>query len=278
MSDLGHVELPGGGEGVADPHEQEARDYGWAPKEDFKGPESKWRPAEDYLSWAKQSGRLPKGEFDELKKQFPAMRQENQQLKSKLEEIQGTLTQFVEFSSKAEERAYNKAKTEIEQRIEQAAANADPVAARQATAELQALTPAAPKPVTETKPAVAVDPVIQDWISKEDWFTKDRALNAVATDIFGKLERDSPGMSQSDRLAQTKKLTMEKFPEKFGINPMREGAAAVSTPSGQAAARKSSKKSYDDLPAEAKKACDKFVKQIPGYTRDKYVAAYDWEN
>lgn len=277
MSDQGHVEIPGGGEGVADPHEQEARDYGWAPKEDFKGPESKWRPAEDYLSWAKQSGRLPKGEFDELKKQFPAIRQENQALKSQLDEIKGTLTQFVEFSSKAEERAYNKAKTEIEQRIEQAAANADPVAARQATQELQALKPDVPVKPAADKPAAIGDPVIQDWISKEDWFTKSATLNTFATETFGDLERAKPGVSKAELLAETKRKTMEKFPEKFGINPMREGAAPVGSPTGQATIRKSSKKSYDDLPPEAKAACNKFVKQIPGYTREKYVAAYDWE-
>lgn len=265
--------------GTPDAHEQEAREYGWAPKEEFKGPESKWRPADDYLSWAKQAGRLPKGEFDELKKQFPAIRQENQQLKTQLDEIKGTLNQFVEFSNKAEERAYNKAKAEIEQRIEQAAANADPVAARAATAELQALKPEQPKPKQEAeKPVVQFDPVIQDWIGKEEWFTKNRSLNAFATDVFGELEREKPGMSKAEMLAETKRRTVEKFPEKFGINPLREGAAPVGTPSGQGAVRKSSKKTYDDLPAEAKHACDKFVKQIPGYTREKYVAAYDWEN
>ena len=264
--------------GAPDPHEQEARDYGWAPKGEFKGPESKWRPAEDYLGWAKQAGRLPRKEFDELKNQFPAMRQENQQLKTKLEEIQGTLTQFVEFSSKAEERAYNKAKAEIEGRIEQAAANADPVAARQATQELQALKPETPAPVVKTAPTVAADPEIQDWIAKKDWFTKDRTLNAFATDVFGELEREKPGASKSDLLTETERRTRDKFPEKFGINPMREGAAAVATPSGQAVARKTTKKTYDDLPADAKKACDKFVKQIPGYTREKYVQAYDWND
>ena len=78
-------------------------------------------------------------------------------------------------------------------------------------------------------------------------------------------------------LAETKKRTMNKFPEKFGINTRREEPASVSTPSGQVTTQRSRKKTYDDLPAEAKSACDKFVKTIPGYTRDKYVAAYDWD-
>lgn len=274
MSDVQHAEDVNNG---PDPHEQEARDYGWAPKEEFKGPESKWRPAEEYLGWAKQAGRLPRKEFDELKNQFPAIRQENQQLKTQLGEVQDTLKQFVEFSSKAEERAYNKAKTEIEQRIEQAAANADPVAARQATQELQALKPEAPRvAATTVKPTVIGDPVIQDWIDKEEWYRKSPTLNSFATEVFGDLEREKPGASKAELLAETKRRTVEKFPEKFGINTMREGAAAVATPSGQAVARKSTKKTYEDLPADAKQACDKFVRTIPGYTREKYIQAYDW--
>lgn len=259
--------------------EAEARDYGWAEKDKFKGPEDKWKPASEYVEWAKQSGRVPRAEFDRIVKQFPNLSRENQQLKSQLDEIKGTLNQFVEFSSKAEERAYKRAQQELQAKIEQAAANADPVAARAAMAELEALKPEAPKaPKTETKTDPQIDPVIQDWISKEDWFNRDRTLNAVATAFFGEIEQAHPGMSRAEQLAETKKRVVAKFPEKFGINPARENAASVATPSGQASGRKSGKKTYDDLPADAKQACDKFVRTIPGYTREKYIADYDWGN
>jgi hypothetical protein len=263
---------------IVDAHvETEARDYGWAPKEQFKGPVDKWKPADEYLGWAKQVGRLPKSEFDAIKSQFPAIRQENQALKGELTEIKTTLNQFVEFSSKAEERAYNKARRELEARIETAATNADPVAARAAMAELEQLKP---EPKVEPKKVeaqtVAADPVIQDWISKEEWFTKSRALNAFATDEFGELERSKPGMPKADILAEVKRRTMEKFPEKFGINPARDNPVTVASPSGQMRTPKRGK-TYDDLPADAKVACDKFVKQIPGYTREQYVKQYDWD-
>lgn len=257
--------------------EAEARDYGWAPKENFKGPSDRWRPADEYVEWAKQSGRLPRSEFDKVVKDLPVIKRENDTLKAQLVELKDSLSEFVEFSTKAEERAYNRAKAELEAKVEAAANNADPAAARAAMAELAALKPEAPKPKVESKPAVAVDPVIQDWISKEDWFNRDQTLNVVATALFGEIERAHPGMSRSEQLAETKRRTVEKFPEKFGINPARENAAAVATPRGEAPRRKSGK-TYDDLPADAKQACDKFVKTIPGYTRDKYVKDYDWND
>lgn len=255
--------------------ETEARDYGWAPKENFKGPAERWRPADEYVEWAKQSGRLPRGEFDKVVKALPVIKQENEQLKAKLAEVSDTLNQFVEFSTKAEERAFNRAKAELEAKVEAAANNADPAAAKAAMAELAALKPEPPKPKVETKPAVALDPVIQDWLGKETWYSdpKNRSLNAFATELFDELS----GMPTDKRLEEVKRRTVEKFPEKFGINPAREGAAAVATPRGEAPRRKTGK-TYEDLPAEAKKACDKFVKQIPGYTRDKYVKDYDWND
>lgn len=259
--------------------EVEARDYGWTPKDDFKGDPAKWRPATDYLDWAKSTGRLPKSQFDEFKRLFPAIRQENQSLKSELNEIKQTLNQFVEFSSKSEERAFNRARQELEARVQQAAANADPEAARVAMQELANLKPEPkveakkPEPASDTK----IDPVIQDWIGKNDWFTKNQTLSAFATETYGELEREKPGLSQEERLAETKRQTMLKFPEKFGINPNREGAAAVASPGSGGAPRKKGK-SYDDLPADAKRACDKFVKTIPGYTKEQYVKDYDWDN
>jgi len=260
--------------------EAEARDYGWAPKEEFKGPEGKWRPADDYLSWAKQTGRLRKGEFDELKRQFPAIRQENQQLKTELSEIKTTLNQFVEFSSKAEERNFNRIRQRLESEVEHAAANADPAKAREAMKELEQLRPEVqvPKPApVQQQQAPQIDLEIQDWVSRETWYSpKNPALHGYATEVFGDLERNKPGMSKAEMLAETKRQTMERFPEKFGINPRREAPAAVASPGSAPSPRKRGK-SYDDLPEEAKRACDKFVKQIPNYTREMYVKDYDWD-
>lgn len=259
--------------------EVKARDYGWVPKEEFKGPEDKWRPAEDFVKWAEDVGRLPKSEFDSIKREFPALKNQNKALQDELGEIRKTLTEFVEFSSKAEERSYARARKDIEAKIEQAAANADPAAARAAMAELDALKPEPKKPerTEQRQETPQIDPVIQDWIAKEDWFNRDRTLNSFATDVFGELEREKPGVSRAEILAETKKRTMDKFPEKFGINPDRDRPAAVGAPSGNVKPAKRGK-GYDDLPAEAKVACDKFVKQIPGYTREKYIKDYDWDN
>ncbi len=186
----------------------------------------------------------------------------------------------MEFTNKTEQRAYERAKSEIMSRVEQGAANADPNMVRAGMQELDALNKEhapAKKREEPKQQAQGIDPSIQDWIDKEKWFLRDNTLKVYATDVYAQLEREKPGMEITDILAETKRRTMDKFPEKFGVNPARESAAAVGTPSGAEGRRKSGK-SYADLPAEAKHACDKFVRTIPGYTKEKYVADYDWES
>ncbi|MDE2099601.1 MAG: hypothetical protein KGL39_20280 [Patescibacteria group bacterium] len=257
----------------ANEYETKARRLGWVPKEEFRGDPDKWRPADEFLE---------RGE-----RILPLVLKDNDRLHARLTEVEGALKETKEaakelltFTSKSEERAYNRAKAEIEARIEAAASTADPNAVRQGMRELDALNAdhrkVEPKPAQQTQ-TVQIDPVIQDWIRKEEWFSKSPALNSYATEVFGEIERNAPGMSRSDMLAETKRRTMDKFPEKFGINPNRDQPAAVASPSG-AVQRKSRAKTYDDLPADAKKACDKFVRTIPGYTREKYVKDYDWDN
>lgn len=262
-------------QGAPEPNESEvkARRLGWVPKEEFRGDPDKHRSAEDFLERGTTI--------------LPILQKDNERLHSRLNEMETTLREtreaskeLLEFTSKSEQRAYERAKADIEARIEEGAASADPTVVRQGMRDLDALNKeqVKPAPKVDAKPAVAGDPIIQDWIGKNEWFTKSPVLGSFATETFGDLERAKPGASKAELLAETERKTREKFPEKFGINPMRDGASSVATPSGQAAQRKPGKKTYDDLPADAKAACTKFMRTIPGYTREKYVADYEWND
>lgn len=272
MSDVHAADAPDNAP-IVNESETKARRLGWVAKEEFKGDPDRWRPAEEFLE---------RGET-----LLPLLKRDNERLHGRLTEVETLLKETREasrellaFTSKSEERAYTRAKAEIQFKIEQAAATADPTAVRAGMQELDALNAEhvkpAPKREEVDRPKVAGDPVIQDWISKEEWFTKSPALNTYATEVFGEIERAHPGMSKAEMLIETKRRTMDKFPEKFGINPARNGASTVAEPGGAPRQRKSGK-TYDDLPPEAKKACDKFVKTMPGYTREKYCKDYDWD-
>ena len=249
--------------------ETKAKRLGWVPKEEFKGDPDKHRSAEEFLERGEQMLPFLKRDNDKLHLSMS-------KLEKQLAEQAQTFTKFVEFTSKGEERAYNKAKAELEAKLDGAIETADVAGARQVRKEIAEHEASKPEPVEVQKPTVQLDPVIQGWIAENEWFQKDKALNAVAVDIFGELEQEQPGVSKAELLAETKRQVMDKFPKKFGLNPNRDNAASVATPGGVAPKKKAGK-TYEDLPADAKAACTKFVKTIPGYTREKYVKDYEWD-
>lgn len=270
--------LPEGGDGVVLPDgndsETRARRLGWVPKEEFRGDPDKHRSAEDFLKRG-----------DEI---LPLLQRDNKRLhegfgkiEKELKETRETLQSFAEFAAKGEERAYKRAKAELEAKLDQATELADVPQARQIRREIEELDGGrtAPKPKPDPVGEVdkpAVDPEVASWIDQNQWFNNSASLRTYAVEEFGELEKRYPGKTKTEILAEVKQRTVDRFPEKFGVNPKRDGAAAVASPTGEGTRRKTGK-TYDDLPAEAKVACDKFVRTIPKYTRDQYVKDYEWD-
>lgn len=255
-----------------DETEAKARRLGWVGADEFKGDPSKHRSAEEFLKRGEEILPILKRDNEKLHSQFSKIERE-------LQETRETLKQFSEFASKGEERAYKRAKADLEAKLDNAIATADVDAARATRREIAELETDAPKPATKvekTDPPV-LDPVVQSWIGENEWFNKSVALRSVAIEEFGDLERQYPGKNKAELLAETKQKVMDRFPEKFGINTKRDNAGTVTTPNGAGMPPKKKGKTYDDLPPDAKAACNKFVKSIPGYTRDKYVKDYEWE-
>lgn len=270
MSDVAHAEEPKEEKPQSNEAETEARRLGWVDKEEFRGDPDKWRPAEEFLDRGKRILPIVLRDNEKLQRKIGS-------LESKIADFAKTSEEMVAYHRKAEERSYQRAKAEFDAKIEQAAQNADLPAVRAAMAERDALDKSRPEKAEEKKPVPQVDPKLMDWISDNPWFNADRLLNTFASEAYDQLFKSAPGMSVDDRLAETKRLTIEKFPEKFGINTNREAASKVSAPTGGSGGRKRSR-GYDDLPDDARKACDNFVRTIPGYKREDYIKDYAWES
>ena len=68
-------------------------------------------------------------------------------------------------------------------------------------------------------------------------------------------------------------MLAEEFPTKFGKK--QSPASRVESGSGRTGRSSGNAQTYDNLPSEAKAACDRFVKQKL-MTREQYVADFDW--
>ena len=249
-----------------------ARRLGWRPQEEYNG-RREWVPAEKFIETAENELPVLRENLRRLDNLYT---KDVGSLKGELTEMKQVLTDFREFASRGEQRAYEKAKRELLEKRDVAVAHADTETFKQVDREIEELDKSV-KPKEPEKKADAPpppDPAITSWIAENPWFTTDPAMMAYAKSQDQYLMTAKAGLSVAERLAEVKERTKKEFPDKFG-NPKREQASSVAEPGAQPSTRKKGK-TYDDLPPEAKAACDKFVKTIPNYKREDYVKEYDW--
>lgn len=257
--------------------ESRAKRMGWTPKEKFKGDPDRWISAEDFVARGENELPILRERNRTLDRRLENTERELSGLKTTMGEQTAVLTEFRDFARKGEERAFTRAKAELEaqHRRQVAAADVDGAdATRRELVELETTKPAAKPadPLKDKTTTPQVHPEVLEFVEREPWFNADDEMRALAIAKHGKLFAQNPRMSMTENLAEVKREVMRRFPEKFE-NPARRQAAAVSEPS-TTGPRKSNGKTYADLPAEAKAACDKFVRTIPNYKREEYVKTY----
>lgn len=260
-------------------YEAEAEAQGWVPKESFRGSENDWVDAETFVRRGREI--------------LPIVRKHNERLVKELaeakrgaEEVREAAKEFREF----QKTQFAKKTKELEQQLEQlkqakreAITQGDgdrAIAIDDAMDDLKEQRVEAKEELKRAEekakepPPVTEDPLLNEWISKNDWFGSDEDMTDIANALGTSLRRKTPSLQGKDFLDKLDEKLVEKFPDRFGKkkstpNPMegsqRESARPVS----------GGKKSYNSLPEDAKKACDRFVKQGL-MTREEYVNDYDW--
>jgi hypothetical protein len=256
---------------------ERARRLGWRPQEEYNGKRD-WVPADKFIETAENE--LPVLR-ENLRRLDSLYTKDVGSLKNELSEVKQVLTDFREFSTRAEQRAYEKAKRELLDKRDVAVAHADTETFKAIDKEIQELDktvkPAVPeKKADATSTAPAPDPAITSWISENPWFTTDTELMSYAKAQDQFLMQTKPGMTIGERLEEVRNRTKKEYPDKFG-NPRREQSSTVAEPGAQTTRQSNKGKSYNDLPADAKAACDKYVRTIPNYKREDYLKDYDWD-
>ena len=260
--------------------ESEARAQGWVAAEEFRGSESDWVDAETFVRRGKEIMPILRKNNEKLLKELGEARKiaeearesakefreyQKQQFEKKTKDLEGQLEQLKQAKRDAITQgdgdraiAIDDAMDDLkEQRLE---AKEDLKAAEEKAKEV---------------PQITQDPILNTWMEKNDWFGKDSRMTGVANGLGVELRRENPSLNGQAFLDKLDSELQEMFPEKFGKkrtpNPMEGSPNGTARPSVS-----SGKKTYNNLPPEAKAACDKFVKQGL-MTKEAYVAEYDWE-
>jgi len=258
---------------------QEAESQGWVPKEKFRGNETDWVDADVFVKRGREI--------------LPILRKNNENL---IKDLQSTKEQLKEFREAAEEfkrfqkDAYERKAQDYELRIQaikESRAQAISDGDGQKVNALDDALDQAKENFKEAKQSVkdvvsaknleptpeAIDPGLQVWLDRNTWFGQDKRLTGMVNGIGESLRLEFPLLKGQAFLDKLDEVLAEEFPNKFGKK--QSPSSRVESGSGRQSRSGGNAQSYDNLPPEAKSACDRFVKQKL-MTREQYVADFDW--
>lgn len=250
--------------------EDRARRMGWVPESEWKGdpPPAGFVGAEAFIE---------RGETE-----LPILRERNRKLDSELAqtsqriaELGSTLVEFKEHHANVDERAYKRAKKEIQAAQRQAVEDGDTAAFDTAAKDLDDLDADAPKDRSvkaQTKSADD-DPAFKRWAGQNSWYGEDIVRTVFANSAAPIISQK--GYTGAAFYTEIERVVREEYPERFE-NPNRKKPQNVEGGGRSTPRPKKNGRDYADLPADAKAVCDRFVKEKL-LTQKQYVADFQWD-
>jgi hypothetical protein len=236
-------------------YEQEARQEGWRPQEEWSGDPEKWVDEKTFVERGEKISGILKSKLERVEQ--------------RLEKAERANAKFGEYHKQTIEKERKGAEARIHQLeslLAEAVDNGDGQTFTKLNREIDNLKSNMPAPPV---PEVSFDPIEGEWLQKNPWYGKDPQLTAMADGVTGMVEAE--GYNGKARLDEIQRRVEAAFPEKFkNPNKGKEDVVGSGSPVEDAPIKKAS---YKNMDKEAKDACDDFVSQ--GFmTQDEYVEQY----
>lgn len=231
------------------PFDDLAKEMGWFPPGEYNGDADKWRSAEEYIKHGVQS---------------------TKSLKRDLKAVKDTADRLARTSATLTAKALEEQRAELEARHDQAVEDGDKDAARAAAKDLAKL---------DDVDVEDVKALVKDFTAKNDWYGTHEKATDLAAMVSKKLANQ--GKSVADQLEAADEAVRERFPELFE-KPKK--APAVHGTVSRTAVTQTREKGVADLPAEARRAGEDYVRMITQkmpnskYDLKQYAASYWAEN
>ena len=188
-----------GGPAVADRDwESEARAEGWRPKEEFKGPESKWIPAQEFVE---------RGE-----KFAPIIKAKNRKLEQQIAELQTTTAQYVGFMNQQLSESRKRSEKLLDE-LREAKAKAIEDGNGKAVINFERQMEQVQDQMSRTQAPPAADPVVIKWRSENTWYGTDEDASDFADAVGYKYRSLHPEANPAQVLAHITEKVKARFPE-----------------------------------------------------------------
>lgn len=246
--------------------EQRAREMGWTPPDEWQGapPKNGFLSAEEFVRRGETIIPLLRGQNRKLEADL-------EDLKRQMGEISAAARGLHDFNQRAiaRERDENlRLRQQLEARREQAVGEGDAQTALAAEREISRL---------DARAAQTVDPakqmMVEQWLRDNAWYAEDEAKRAWAEGFSRQLmERGyQPGPAILDAVAREYRHLYGSSAQSHARPGGVDGRAGRQPPKGN-------KRTFDDLPQEARDAYRQFARLGVKMTPEQYLEQYDWSD
>lgn len=265
--------------------EDQAKQLGWVPQDQFRGPAEAWVDAETFVRKGEEILPLVRANNKKLHTELAQTQQQVRELKQLVEAGTDSLKAFEEFHRDSLTRALEQQRIELTKDLKAAREEGDVERELQVQDQLEenrtARKEATTKPVapvvtkTQVEPSTDVDPEFLDWHKDNAWFGVDKKKTAFANGLAQSLRADPDNKDLTGRafFDEVAKQVEKAFPSEGDDRQFdKVGGAADTSPRGGRG-----RKTFDALPADARAACDRFGERLVGEGR-AYKTLADWRN
>ena len=252
--------------------EDQARQLGWVPKEEFRGPEGQWKDAETFVRDGENILPILRANSKKLANSLDQAMSKITQLEQTIATNQDAIEAMKEHHAQSMALALENQRRELTSQIRDARNNGDIELEDQLRDQLDevkeqqreiktAAKEEKSKPAEKSAPT-EVDPQFTLWHADNEWFGTDKKLTAYANGLATMMRQDPEnnhlvGRAFYDAVAkEVRKQFPDDFPDASPHDKM-EGSRGPSRSGSRG-------KSYNDLPADAKEACDRFAQRLVG--------------
>jgi hypothetical protein len=252
--------------------EERAKTMGWVTMEDFKGDPDKWTSAEDYVDKADNIMPIMRAQNRKYEEELKAKSIGWKKTEEELAALKKTVENIVRINTNVSEREYERAMETIRNEQATAIENNDGEKFKALEAQKDTLVKNRPEKVEIVKEDPPVNPEFTKWVTHNTWYNDDPELRNYSDYMASVVSRENPQLEGEALFEAVKNRVKATFPDKFE-NPNRNKAGDVDGGTNQGGSGEKKNKSYRDLPADARSACDRFVAEGL-MTREEYAKDY----
>lgn len=252
--------------------EERAKLMGWVPQEEFKGDPDKWTSAEEYVDKADNLMPIMRSQNKKYEEQLHKTNATLEATKAELASMKKTVENIVRVNTKVSEREYERALETIRKEQAKAIDENDGDRFKELEADRDALEKNKPEKIEVAAPEKAENPEFETWVKDNTWYKDDQELREYSDYMASVVSRSNPQLRGQELFNAVKDRVQATFPTKFE-NPNRQEANVVDGGATQGSGDTAKNKTYRDLPADAKKACDGFVSDGL-MTKEEYLKEY----